>query len=139
MRLYGLVAGAVIIGILFTVTPSAFAEIKVEGRGILFYTDDVGIFSATRRLSRDGDPTQPAIDTRLAHKGSDVVFEPQLDVAKSFTTPYGTTTMDVRGQGFIFTDNTRFNQVSLRVQGVLASHSSTLGKRRFHSMWAAYV
>jgi hypothetical protein len=26
-----------------------------EGQGILFYTDDVGLFSATRRLSRDGD------------------------------------------------------------------------------------
>jgi hypothetical protein len=36
-----------------------------EGQGTLFYTDDVGLFSATRRLSRDGDPTQPAIDSKL--------------------------------------------------------------------------
>ena len=118
MRLHRLGAGAVVIGVILTGTPSAFAELTVEGTAILFYTDDVGIFSATRRLSRDGDPTQPAIGSRLTNKGSDVVFEPQLDVAKSFATRYGTTTVDVRGQGFILTDNTRFNQGSLRLQGV---------------------
>jgi len=104
--------------VLLTVTPRALAELKVEGQAIVFYTDDVGVFSATRRLSRDGDPTQPALDNRLTNQGSDVVFEPQLDVARSFINRYGTTTVDVRGQGFIFTDNPRFNQGSLRVQGV---------------------
>ena len=64
----------VITGLLITISPSAFAELKVDGTGILFYTDDVGLFSATRRLSRDGDPTQPAIDTRLTNKGSAAVF-----------------------------------------------------------------
>ena len=118
MRLSALVTGSAIIGVLVTVTPRAFAELKVEGQAILFYTDDVGIFSATRRLSRDGDPTQPALDSRLTNQGSDVVFEPQVDLANSFTTRYGTTTFDVRGQGFVFTDNTRFNQGTLRVQGV---------------------
>ena len=43
----------------------ALADVAVNGRAILFYTDDVGIFSATRRLSRDDDPTQPALDTAL--------------------------------------------------------------------------
>ncbi|MGH7180726.1 MAG: hypothetical protein ACREJN_01975 [Nitrospiraceae bacterium] len=118
VRIQTLAAGAAIIAVLFSMTPSAFAELKVEGQGILFYTDDVGIFSATRRLSRDGDPTQPALDSRLTNQGSDVVFEPRLDVAKSFFNRYGTTTIDVRGQGFIFTGNQHFNQGSLRVQGV---------------------
>jgi len=40
-----------------------------EGRRIFFYTDDVGLFSATRRLSLDGDPTQPPIDSKLTDKG----------------------------------------------------------------------
>jgi len=118
VRIQTLAAGAVIIAVLFSVTRSAFAEVKVEGQAIVFYTDDIGIFSATRRLSRDGDPTQPAIDTRLTNQGSDVVFEPQLDVAKSFTTSYGTTTVDVRGQGLIYTDNAGYNHGTLRVQGV---------------------
>jgi len=110
--------GIVLCALLFTLAPSASAELHVEGTGILFYTDDVGIFSATRRLSRDGDPTQPAIDSQLTNQGSDVIFEPRLDIGKSFTNRYGTTTLDIRGQGFIFTDHTRFNQGSLRVQGV---------------------
>ena len=86
MRLRALVGGAVIVAVLLTITPRAFAELEVAGQAILFYTDDIGEFSATRRLSRDGDPTQPAIDSRLTNQGSDVVFEPLLDVANSFTT-----------------------------------------------------
>ena len=53
---------------------------SLEGQGILFYTDDVGLFSATRRLSRDGDPTQPAIDSKLTDKGPDMVFEPMANI-----------------------------------------------------------
>ncbi|MDH5626627.1 MAG: hypothetical protein OEY21_11010, partial [Nitrospira sp.] len=61
----------------------ALDGVTVDGRAILFYTDDVGIFSATRRMSRDDDPTQPALDTRLTNKGSDVVFEPDMTIGKS--------------------------------------------------------
>ena len=65
MRVHKRISSIVITGLFIAISSSAFAELKVEGTGILFYTDDVGLFSATRRLSRDGDPTQPAIDTRL--------------------------------------------------------------------------
>jgi hypothetical protein len=126
------VIGAIVVTLLFVVTPRTSAQLKVEGQGILFYTDDVGIFSATRRLSRDGDPTQPAIDSRLTNQGSDVVVEPQLDVANSFTNRYGTTTVDIRGQGFIFTDNTRFNQGTLRVQGVHEFSPETRIRLRYY-------
>lgn len=53
-------------------TVSAEDGWSFEGQSTLFYTDDVGLFSATRRLSRDGDPTQPAIDSHLTNKGSDM-------------------------------------------------------------------
>ena len=133
MRLRTLIGNIAILSLLLlAIAPRASGEFKIEGTGILFYTDDVGIFSATRRLSRDGDPTQPAIDTRLTNKGSDVVFEPQLDVAKSFATRYGTTTVDIRGQGFIFTDNTRFNQGSLRLQGVHEFTPETRVRLRYY-------
>lgn len=36
---------------------AALAEVTVESRATLFYTDDVGLFSATRRLSVHEDPT----------------------------------------------------------------------------------
>lgn len=110
--------GSAALAILLAISSAASAEFRVEGQGIFFYTDDVGIFSATRRLSRDGDPTQPAIDSRLTQQGSDAVFEPQLDLKNSFASRYGTTTLDIRGQGFIFTDHTRFNQGALRAQAV---------------------
>jgi len=62
---------------LWILTQLSHAEERwsLEGREILFYTDDVGLFSATRRLSRDGDPTQPTIDSKLTDKGSDMIFE----------------------------------------------------------------
>ena len=42
----------------------AMADWSVTAGGNLFYTDDVALFSATRRLNMHGDPTQPALDTR---------------------------------------------------------------------------
>jgi hypothetical protein len=126
------VGGATIIGLLLVVTPMASAELRVQGQGILFYTDDVGIFSATRRLSRDSDPTQPAIDTRLTNQGSDMVFEPQVDVVNSLNTKYGTTTINIRGQGFIFTDQTRFNQGSLGMQVIQTVTPDTSFRLRYY-------
>jgi len=120
------------LSVLLLTAASASAEFKIEGQGILFYTDDIGIFSATRRLSRDSDPTQPAIDSQLTNKGSAIVFEPDLDVSKAFANRYGTTTVDVKGQGFIFADNARFNQSSVRVQAVHEFNPETRIRFRFY-------
>ena len=73
-----------------------------EGQSTLFYTDDAGLFSATHRLSRDGDPTQPAIDSALANQGSDMVFEPLLNVNRSLTNGLGQLDLNMRGQRFYF-------------------------------------
>jgi len=104
---------------------------SLKGRGILFYTDDVGLFSATRRLSRDGDPTQPAIDSKLTDKGSDIVFEPLLAVTRSLTNNLGRLDLNVQGQGFIFTDNPQFNHGTLRLQATQALSSATRVQARF--------
>ena len=104
----------------------------MQGRGILFYTDDVGIFSATRRLSRDGDPTQPAIDTSLTNKGSDVIFEPDLNVAALLHNRLGTLELSAKGQGFIYTDHTRFNHGTLRLQATQAFSPETRLRLRFY-------
>ncbi len=104
----------------------------MQGRGILFYTDDVGIFSATRRLSRDGDPTQPAIDTRLTNQGSDVIFEPDLGLSTSFRNRFGTTELSAKGQGFIYTDHTRFSHSTLRLQATQAFSRDLRARLRFY-------
>jgi len=92
------------------------ADWSMTTHGTMFYTDDVGVFSATRRLTLDGDPTQPALDNRLTGQGSDAVFEPMLNVARSFATDYGTTTVDVQGQGFVYFDQSRYSHGTLRFQ-----------------------
>lgn len=96
--------------------PVAADDWTVTTHGTLFYTDDVAIFSATRRLSLDGDPTQPALDKRLTGQGADGVFEPMLNVARSLTSNYGTSTFDLQGQGFVFFDQTRYNQGTFRFE-----------------------
>ncbi|WP_173043919.1 hypothetical protein [Nitrospira sp. KM1] len=110
----------------------ARAEVGFNAQGILFYTDDVGVFSATRRLSRDNDPTQPAIDTRLTNQGSDVVFEPDARVTESFENPFGKTELSLRGQGFVFVDNPRFNHGTLNVQALHAFSDATRVRFRYY-------
>lgn len=104
---------------------AVLAETNFEGRALLFYTDDVGIFSATRRLTRDEDPTQPALDSILTNKGSDVVFEPDATARTSLDSRWGTTYVSVRGQGFIYADNPQYNHGTLRVQAIQAFSSDT--------------
>ncbi|MFZ1744713.1 MAG: hypothetical protein WAU17_02240, partial [Nitrospirales bacterium] len=62
---------SLVILILFLASPS-FAEWKVSGESNVYYTDDAALFSATRRLSRSQDPTQPVINSNLAKQGGDV-------------------------------------------------------------------
>jgi hypothetical protein len=105
---------------------------SLEGQGTLFYTDDVGLFSATRRLSRDGDPTQPAIDSKLADKGSDMVFEPLLNVTRSLTNGLGQLDLNARGQGFIFTEKPEYTHGTLRIQATQSLSSTTRVKARYY-------
>lgn len=109
----------------------AQAEVSVNGIATLFWTDDIGIFSATRRLSRDGDPTQPALDTRLTDKGSSIVFEPQLTASESFRNGLGLLHVDLLGQGFIFSEDARFNQGMLRLQAMQSISPQTRLRLRY--------
>ena len=62
-------------------TAPCTADWTVNAQGSLFYTDDVGLFSATRRLDLHGRShphSQPLI--ALTGKGSDMVFEPDVNV-----------------------------------------------------------
>ena len=113
--------------------PSSAAEgWSLEGLGTLFYTDDVALFSATRRLSRDSDPTQPAIDSRLANQGSDMVFEPMASITRSSKNNLGRLDLNMQGQGFVFTENPEFNHGTLRVQATQDLSSSTRAQARFY-------
>lgn len=101
------------------------AEWTVQSTGILFWTDDIGVFSATRRLSRDGDPTQPALDTQLTNKGSSIVFEPRITVSKSFKNRLGALELSAAGQGFIFSEDSRYNQGAAQFEALQAFSPET--------------
>lgn len=70
------------VGLLFPHPCQAEWELEVESN--VFYTDDVALFSAARRLSRHQDPTQPVLDSALADQGDDVIYEPTAQVSKEF-------------------------------------------------------
>jgi hypothetical protein len=65
---------------MFPLIQPAWAEWTVEGESYLFGTEDAALFSATRRLTKDQDPTQPVIDSELAEQGADAVLEPVHNV-----------------------------------------------------------
>ncbi|MGE3154868.1 MAG: hypothetical protein AB7G48_10740 [Nitrospiraceae bacterium] len=130
---FALVVVLVSIGLSLFASP-AKAEWRVNGMAILFWTDDIGIFSATRRLSRDGDPTQPALDSRLTDKGSSFGLDPQLTVSNTVHNRLGKLELSARGQGFIFTEDSRFNQGMLRLQAIQAFSSETRLRLRYEYM-----
>ena len=96
--------------------PAHADDWNITGQGALFYTDDAALFSATRRLTLDGDPTQPALDNRLTGQGADGVFEPLARVGRSFSSAYGTSTLSAQGQAFLYFNQTRYNQGSLLLE-----------------------
>ena len=111
----------------------AMADWSATAGGNLFYTDDVALFSATRRLNMHGDPTQPALDTSLTGKGSDMVFEPDLLVSKTFTSSWGQTALSVKAQGFIYTVNPQFNQASAGLELLQSFTPDTAIRLRYYT------
>jgi hypothetical protein len=116
---------------IFAVTTPAQAEWIVRTAGTLFWTDDIGVFSATRRLSRDGDPTQPALDSVLTDKGSSVVFEPKLILSTSLPNRLGTMELSALGQGFLFSEDSRFNQGMLGLEALQSFSPETRLRMRY--------
>ena len=94
----------------------AFAEWSVSANGTIFYTDDVALFSATRRSGLDGDPSQPVLDVTRTGLGSDMIFEPGFLVSKSITTELGRTVFSIKPQGFIFAVNPEWSQASIAAE-----------------------
>ena len=116
--------------ILLSVEQPALAEWSVEGEGNIFYTDDVAIFSATRRLTLREDPTQPVID--VTGQGEDAVFEPLLSLSRSFQPSWGVIELSARAQGFVFAQNPVFNHGTYGLQATQELPSNALLGFRYH-------
>jgi hypothetical protein len=118
---------------LFVLTeiPVAFAEWAVSANGTVFYTDDVALFSATRRSGLDGDPSQPVLDVTRTGLGSDMVFEPGFLIANSITTGLGRTVLSIKPQGFIFAANPEWSQASVAVEALHSFNPNTALRLRY--------
>lgn len=109
---------------------SAEASSTINVEGNIFYTDDTGLFSSSRRLSLQEDPTQPVVDA--TNQGRDVVFEPVLTIGKTFSSRFGETTMSLRGQGFVFAEQSRFSHGTYGLKLEQAFPSETTLGLRYH-------
>lgn len=112
--LVNLVRCAVVLAGVLLQSTLVSAQWSGELQGNIFYTDDVGLFSASRRLSLQNDPTQPVVDR--TGQGSDMVYEPSVDVRRAFESHWGRTELSAQAQGFIFAENPVFNHGSYRLR-----------------------
>ena len=110
---------------------SALAEWSATGGGSLFYTDNATLFSATRRSSLDGDPSQPVLDTSVFGHGKDMVFEPHLRVMKFISNSWGQTAFTIKARGFVYAINPEFSQAGIYLEGVHVFNPDTAVRLRF--------
>lgn len=94
--------------------PPAWGAWSITGEGNVFYTDDVALFSASRRLALDEDPTQPVVEE--TGQGTDQVSEPVLRLRREIPTRLGVTTLWAKAQGFIYALHPDFNHGTLGLQ-----------------------
>jgi hypothetical protein len=86
----------------FTVQADWSAKLSNSG----YYTDDVALFSVTRRLSLKDDPTQPMVDR--PNQGGDFVYEPSAEMAWSNDNSLGKMELSLDAGGYIFAHQSAF-------------------------------
>lgn len=119
--------------LLLSLATPVLAEWSVTGGGSLFYTDNATLFSATRRSSLDGDPSQPVLDTSVFGHGKDMVFEPSLRVMKFIPSSWGQTALTAKVRGFVYSVHPEFSQAGLYLEGVHIFNHETAVRLRFFS------
>ena len=82
------------------------AEWSGGGDFSVYYTDDVGLFSVTRRLSLEEDPTQPIVDE--PGQGSDAVYEPNAYVNWDIDNTLGKFQVSLDAGGYIFQNHSDY-------------------------------
>lgn len=83
------------------------AEWSGGGDFSVYYTDDVGLFSVTRRLSLEEDPTQPIVDE--PNQGSDAVYDPNVYIGWDTDNSLGEFQMTLDAGGYIFQNHSDYS------------------------------
>jgi Putative beta-barrel porin 2 len=86
---------------------SAEADWTTKLDNSAFYTDDVALFSVTRRLSLKDDPTQPTVDR--PGQGGDFVYEPGATLEWQGENTLGKLLMAMDASGYIFAEQSDFS------------------------------
>jgi hypothetical protein len=94
--------------IMASISFNAHAEWSAEVNNSTYYTDDVALFSVTRRLSLKDDPTQPTVDR--PSQGGDFVYEPGATLEWQGENTLGKLLMAMDASGYIFADQSAFSQ-----------------------------
>lgn len=100
--------------VLMFVSLSAYSEWRGEINTSIYYTDDVGLFSVTRRLSLLDDPTQPVVDR--PNQGSDFVYEPNVLIAWSGQNSLAEFEIEFDAGGYVFTGHSDYTHGFYEVQ-----------------------
>jgi len=110
--------------------PASAADWSAVAESKVFYTNDVFVFSAARRLAVQEDPTQP---TKVEiSKPQDVVWNPALDVTRKSSIGQLPTEILFRTQGFLYTRNPIFNHGTYRLQITQGLTTDTSLLLRYH-------
>jgi hypothetical protein len=83
-----------------TVGFPAFAQWQSNSELSSYYTDHVGLFSVSRRLALEDDPTQPVIDE--PEQGSDFVYEPRTELAYTGNNQLGEFKLGINAAAYVF-------------------------------------
>ena len=117
-----------LLALITIVSSNAEAELSTRVGNSAYYTDDVALFSVTRRLSLKDDPTQPVVDR--PNQGGDFVYEPSAELEWSGDNFLGKSSMSLNAGGYVFADQSSFTHGLYGVQ--LSQKFSTDTKISLH-------
>lgn len=91
---------------MLSLSVSVQADWNTQLKSSTYFTDDVALFSVTRRLSLKDDPTQPAVD--LPKQGADFVYEPSAELTWRGNNALGDIAVSLDAGAYVFTDKTDY-------------------------------
>ncbi|HFD11408.1 MAG TPA: hypothetical protein ENJ32_02895 [Crenotrichaceae bacterium] len=100
--------------IFLIISKNVHSEWNAEVDTSMYHTDDIGLFSVTRRLSLLEDPTQPVVDR--PDQGSDFIYEPNAELTWSNHNSLGEFEAGVDVGGYVFIDHSDYTHGFYQLQ-----------------------
>ena len=103
------------VGLLFLGAAPAFGEWSILTGAAVSYTTNILQFSSASRLSLEQDPSQPVPVRDVLSKPADVIWQPSLRVARSWSSRRGASELSFKTEGALYTENPSFNNAYYRL------------------------